>query len=1318
MKKFLWCSLFLCLFTVARGQTGYEYDYWFDNDRSTLHTGQSSSTSWQIEADMSQLRETLHAIHVQVRDTAGVTSSPVTRFFVKTADRRAAQGRYWFDDNVQDMHTSVQMDGTFDLDVSSISEGFHTLHYQVVGVDGSISATASRSFYKVYMPVMSSWRCWFDNDMATVQSGKNPDQTILLDVSQLMDGYHVVHIQADGGADAVSTPITRPFIKTPQVIGVDYLTCLCMVDDMLYKQERVSANGGVLEWNFDVADIPQGFHRAYIQVVTPSGAATSAYSTYFIRSATRDELGEMKCVYAIDGGEYISTSGVISGQDYHFDIDVASLDDGLHRLTYMLNNGKGVSTKVQTQFFTKIPLGGNGITQYEYWLNQNFETRHKMTLPELVDPYNLISLLPVETEPIRSTCFHFEIKNGQPMMYAKNDIYLRFYEATGRFVDAAKQFVDYNVEQEVNPVGELLTTQTFGRVAENDIRWYTFEAEPGDTVAFCLSQAATLQVFTPSGKEVFNTSQDASVRWGGIHTWESGTHYLAVHDVTGSQSQMTLDYMHMDKYDVVDWDVHTVGNGGCSTITFKGNGFRDLYAVDLVIAEGDTIHSVDVSHDSDAESAVTFDFTGAELGEYNAVFHFTEEDKRVANVVTVEEAKTIELATEVTFPSSFGHVVTYTCKITNNGNMTAYVVPIYTWLKSKTLNGVYHIDYEGLDLTGVFDGIVTDSLTESEIADLHARSEELGDDHHFLKFWAEDEDNPGDSVFVRSNYFFTNISPYETKTLRLTISTREVDTYVYFTVPEDWPSYQVSQAEGVAGVRARFRAPSMKDKYCCIRNKVECFATLVADGVSIANTILQYAPDVSTQVIAAAADCVAGAASKIISTAGTVMCDDNSVEKNFWDKVNAALDGTSTVGTLSSCLSQLLPWKKVKAILDGIGNIAGGTSTAFGLGVDMANCAIAFTSKVPGCPPDPPGGGGAQGGRSHDPNDIYGYQAESGGKFMTDKVEKVNYRIEFENDTAFATRSAIVVEIRDTLDEAMFDLSSYEPTGIKIGEKVEYLDGKQSFVKTMDMRPEINGLVEVEGNYEAQKGVMTWLFTSLDPMTMEPTNDPMQGFLPVNYNGTSGIGEISYNVKLKQRLTDGTEVPNRASIMFDINEPILTPTWVNTVDAVAPTSRVESTTMEKADTVTLHLAGEDARSGLWRYTVYVQDGGSAPWREVGRTDTCVYDFAFEEGIDYGFCVLATDSAGNVEQKELTREATLRSFIPGDANGDEVVDTKDAILVLGYYLGQEGVYLNASAADIVEDGVIDTKDAIAIINQYLNSSAGVKQKKTRKRIRVL
>ena len=132
----------------------------------------------------------------------------------------------------------------------------------------------------------------------------------------------------------------------------------------------------------------------------------------------------------------------------------------------------------------------------------------------------------------------------------------------------------------------------------------------------------------------------------------------------------------------------------------------------------------------------------------------------------------------------------------------------------------------------------------------------------------------------------------------------------------------------------------------------------------------------------------------------------------------------------------------------------------------------------------------------------------------------------------------------------------------------------------------------------------------------------------------------------------------------------------------------------------------------------MQDGKNAPWREVGVTDSCAFDFGYADGFDYGFCVLATDSAGNVERKELAREAELHSFIAGDANSDGVVDTKDAVLVISYYLGRSDTYLNAGAADIVEDGVIDTKDAVAIIDKYLNTSNKKNIKKNRKRIRVL
>ncbi len=1257
MRKIIISLLLLCMHFSTQGQTPYEYRYWFDGDISTAVTDSTTSSAWRMEVDLSSLTESFHTIHLQVTDGKGVSSSPATRcFFLSREGGALTNGYYWFDNEVKVRNVRGDAEGSLTFDVTELEEGFHSLHYQVLREDGLYSQIETRCFYKMQSDQLVgqlTFMCYIDGETFKQErvSVENGAAVWFLDVSELPIGFHKLQVRAIMQNGASTTNREAFFLRQAMPSELNAMTCVCSIDGKVFRQEKMQTSNGTGLWQIDVSELPIGFHRLQLRAVMENGASTSIREAFFLRNAMDAEVEALSCVFSIDGKPYKTIESGVHEGVFHCDLDVAALSDGLHKIAYMLTNGKGAQTTVKSQYFIKQPVGGNSIKKYQYWINDNDDMAHTVVQQEVTDPLKLITLLPVEPQPIRSKLFHFETKSGKPMMYAKNEIHLRFFDAAGRFTDASDQYIDYAFGQEVKPVGTLQPTQTFNKVASNDVRWYTMQVAPGDTAAFKLSQPATVQMFAPSGKEVFKTSESASVKWSGIHTWENGTYYLAVHDVTGSKEDMTLEYMHMDKYDVVDWDVHRVGNGGCSTITFKGNGFRDLYAVDLVIAPGDTIHSVDVSHDSDAETAVTFDFTAATLGDYNAVFHFTEEDKPVAGVVTIEEAVDIELATDVSFPSSFSRSATYTVKITNKGNMTAYAVPVYTWLKSKTLNGIYHIDYDGLDLAGIFDGVVTDSLTESEIVELRARSEALGDDHHFLKFWAEEEDHPGDSVFVRSNYFFTNIAPNETKVLRLTISTREVDIYAYFTVPEDWPSYQVDQFKGAAEAKAKFRAPSMKDKYCCIRNKVECVATLVADGASIANTILQYAPDVSTQVIAAAADCVASAASKIISTAGTVMCDDDSVEKNFWDKVNAALDGTSTVGTLSSCLSQLLPWKKVKAILDGIGNVAGGTSMAFGLGVDMANCAIAFTSKVPGCPPPPPNGGNSNGGKSHDPNDIYGYLSEAGSKFIADSVARVNYTIEFENDTTFATAAAHTIVIKDTLDNKVFDLTRFMPTGIRIGSREAFLDEADvvtknnvtSFVKTIDMRPEINAIAQVDGTFNQKNGIAQWMLQSLDPMTMEPTDDLMQGILPVNYNGTSGIGEVMFEVGVKQGKADGTQIKNRAGIVFDYEEAILTPTWTNIVDAVPPTSRIDNSWMVNDSTLRVTADAFDARSGVWKYTWYVQANENAPWWKEGETESPQFDYHIFEGIDYGFCVLATDSAGNVEQKVIQRERSFKTY---------------------------------------------------------------------------
>ena len=139
-------------------------------------------------------------------------------------------------------------------------------------------------------------------------------------------------------------------------------------------------------------------------------------------------------------------------------------------------------------------------------------------------------------------------------------------------------------------------------------------------------------------------------------------------------------------------------------------------------------------------------------------------------------------------------------------------------------------------------------------------------------------------------------------------------------------------------------------------------------------------------------------------------------------------------------------------------------------------------------------------------------------------------------------------------------------------------------------------------------GIFNCHISSLDPMTMEPTTYIWDGVLPVNSakgtymwdyddqesaswaKGTyiwdweddytpSGIGELSFNISLKPKLAHGTEVDNHASIVFDINDAIMTPNWTNVIDKIAPVSRVVDVTLLNDSTACVNIDATDDGSG-------------------------------------------------------------------------------------------------------------------------------------------
>ena len=200
-------SLLLCLGLSA--QTTRTCRYWFDGNFGQSATKTFSGDIWDGEIDVSQLRDGIHTLHYYLSDS---TSTPVygTLFHkVSTVGASSLEYRYWFDNNDNEMHHGSVSNGIFQIDVSSLTTGMHTIHLTVK--DENYSATRGYLFIKTESLSDLAYHCWFDNDENTEQTGAVGNGNILLDVTSLENGDHTVSMYLKGST--ISAPQTYVFLN-------------------------------------------------------------------------------------------------------------------------------------------------------------------------------------------------------------------------------------------------------------------------------------------------------------------------------------------------------------------------------------------------------------------------------------------------------------------------------------------------------------------------------------------------------------------------------------------------------------------------------------------------------------------------------------------------------------------------------------------------------------------------------------------------------------------------------------------------------------------------------------------------------------------------------------------------------------------------------------------------------------------------------------------------------------------------------------------------------------------------------------------------
>ena len=228
--------------------------------------------------------------------------------------------------------------------------------------------------------------------------------------------------------------------------------------------------------------------------------------------------------------------------------------------------------------------------------------------------------------------------------------------------------------------------------------------------------------------------------------------------------------------------------------------------------------------------------------------------------------------------------------------------------------------------------------------------------------------------------------------------------------------------------------------------------------------------------------------------------------------------------------------------------------------------------------------------RSFDPNEMVGPVGYGDENYISE-AKTMDYKILFENKKE-ATAPAYRIRISDELDENVFDLSTVR-FGSTSHEGIGY-----------------NWKMNREGNK------LTWDIEGIE--------------LPPNVNAPEGEGYVTFSVDLKPGLKNGTQIKNKASIRFDYNEVIETNEYVNTLDLVAPTTKMKSVAKQDDGKFLVTCEGIDSESGVSHYQFYISKDGEG-YVFLGNNTEPSLSFEMDQtNANYSIIAYAVDNVGNTQ----------------------------------------------------------------------------------------
>jgi hypothetical protein len=399
MKKIALTCLSCCWWLWAQGQNNiHEIEYFFNSDPGYTNGvdvpfGADAFTvsDLPIVIDISTLAEGFNMLHVRARNDSGWSVAAIKPIYVFSAVSVSISDitklEYFIDsDPGYDGGIDVAItpgteltDVNFAVDLSALTEGFHTLHVRALDANGQWGVAHVKSIFvlaatSISLPNITEMEYFIDADLGygagTPITGFSAGTTVTnlsfsVDVSLLSDGFHTLNIRAKdengrwGDAYVKSIFILSASVASlPEIIKMEYF----FDGDPGYGSAidvPLTANDTITNLSFEVATdtLSNGFHVLNVRTQDENGTWSTAYNkpVFIVGGSTAPNIVALEYFFdddpGVGNGSSLPVTPSVDIVDLVVGANISALVVGPHLLHVRARDANGVWSTTESYPF-------------------------------------------------------------------------------------------------------------------------------------------------------------------------------------------------------------------------------------------------------------------------------------------------------------------------------------------------------------------------------------------------------------------------------------------------------------------------------------------------------------------------------------------------------------------------------------------------------------------------------------------------------------------------------------------------------------------------------------------------------------------------------------------------------------------------------------------------------------------------------------------------------------------------------------------------------------------------------------------------------